>query len=121
MARQRSSKNNEVLNFVSELGHRPIFFVPDTGDVGGTATVDGPDGSFQTDEGEPTDDGRVGFQFPEPFTEPGIYTFKAEGLTYEIFVVDPEFDRKTGEARTPEFSLAAGNRYLKEHADAEVH
>lgn len=91
--------------FRSKVGHRPIFFVPDTGAPGGSASLVAPDGSAVEVLDEPVlslrtnPDGtphisrfgpRVGFRVPYVFEIEGEYSFvitqDGQATTYTVVV-----------------------------------
>jgi len=89
--------NRSALRFTSHVGHKPWFFVPDTGTPGGSAVLVAPDGSeveaieTQTTTGEHSSFGpRVGFRVPYNFDVEGDYVFRItqddEVTEYEIEV-----------------------------------
>jgi hypothetical protein len=103
----------EALHFLSEVGHEPTFFIPDTGSPGViSATLTGPGGKVNVPEDQrspghkartvegkegklPAIGPRVGFKLPK-FTEPGEYIFVVDQddnvTTYVITV--PGITRK---------------------------
>src|SRR5688572_26402402 len=69
--------------FRSNVNHHPTFFVPDTGEVGGSAVLRSPKGAESTVQGVPvgsdeaTFGRRLGFEVPR-FTYPGEYTLTVD-------------------------------------------
>jgi hypothetical protein len=109
--------------FSSFVGAQPWFFVPDTGEEGGTAVVSGPDGrgvkvtETQITTGENSSFGpRVGFRVPEPFAEVGDYVAivtQGEQIITYLFHVDEEEARKAEEARPEGVDLEVKNVTVK--------